>query len=337
MKIHVHCPGLMNEGLDSPSRGESRWTQNLARLLAEAGHEVVITASGNPVWGSRPELVGITLVPETRPKSYMDNTFGVFDVSMDSACWKGKPRAVSAKRYLILKWSLEEYMRATRLQDDEFLCFPHRLYESSFFLPGCVNADKTFLLPLPFGDGLSEPNSDKDGLLWTSKDIDRVLDMRDNAKRMAERVVPDILGKYPNMYVVWLMHASLKKYSIKAPVRDKDIVVNDLVPYYKIREILSECKLVVAVNIPGSVFDAAFLGVPTLEWEVGGFFNDVGRKHDVLLEEGCHSDRIKEVILNFLTDESLYCSYVRDIQDKIKDNTNSSAIKHFNRIVKEIM
>jgi hypothetical protein len=336
MRIHIHCPGSITDGLDSPSRGESRWTQNLARILAKEGHDIHVSGGGKPTWGSSSPVKNVTLIPEGFLAENKD-AFGFFDINMDSAWWKDKAPVVNAGKHLILKWSMEDYTARERLPDNQYLCYPLDKDSVQFYEDRCVNQDKTFFLPLPFGDTFHKPNFDKKGLLWTSKDIERASDMRSNAKKVAHEVLPGILGGDSSLFMVWLMFNLLKGSGIDINCRkDKDIVVNGLLPYHKLKEVLEQCKLVVAINIPGSVLDAAFLGVPTLEWEEGGFYNHVGRKHGVLIEQGASTERIKEVISLFLEDEELYNNYVKDMQNELKNNLNSVSIKYFNEMVSTI-
>lgn len=335
MKIHIHCPGPMTDGLDSPTRGEGRWAQNLARVLANAGHQVFATGGGIPSWGNTVPVDNVWLVSESVPKRALDG-HGPFDLSIDPCWWKDKPPMVTAKRYLVLKWSLEDYTRVVPLPKNQFLCYPLNIHTPQFFKDDCVNKGRTFFLPLPFGSEMCEPNFNKKGLLWTCKDIDRVQSMRENAFMVAEKVLYPLLDKEEDLYVVWLMLDMLRRFGFDAKVRDKDIAVNNLVPYCELRKLLSECKLVVAINIPGSVHDAAVLGVPTLEWEDGGFFNSVGRKYDVLLERGAGPERISEVVGRYLYDREFYTNYVRDIQHELRFNTDGASLQHFNTIVESI-
>ena len=220
MRMHIHCPGSMTDGLDSPSRGEGRWTQNLARILARAGHEIVVTSGGIPVWGDTAPVENVILLPEALPSETLEK-YGPFDLSMDSARWEAKPYAVKATKHLNLKWSIEGYTREKLLPENEFMCYPLNMRSESFFREDCVNKDKTFFLPLPLGERMHEPAFDKHGLLWTCKDIDRVERMRETAFMVAEKVLYPLLDKEKDLYVVWLMLDTLKRYGFNAKVREK--------------------------------------------------------------------------------------------------------------------
>lgn len=335
MRLHIHCPGDMQNGLDSPTRGEGRWTQNLARVLAEDGNDVVITAGGFPTWGETEPIDGITLVRETISRQDLEK-LGPFDINMDPAWWENKPERVAAKLHLVLKWSLEDYTRKIPFPDNYALCFPLNVRSSGFFEDRCVNRGKTFFLPLPLGPVLHEPNFDKKGILWTCKDIEREEYLRVNSKMVSTKVLYPLLDKHPDMHVAWIMAQLLVQLGLDVRVRaDKDIFIKTLAPYYKIREIISNCKFIMAVNLPGSVLDAAFLGVPTLEWSRGGFFNHIGNKYNVTIEEGATVERIQGVVGRYLYDEGFYTSYVKDIQNELKFNTNSSSLSYFYSIVEK--
>lgn len=336
MKMHIHCPGSMTDGLDSPSRGESRWTQNLAKLLSKDGHQIVVTGGGIPKWGSTKPIKNVLLAPEGATPGFLEQ-FGPFDLNIDSSWWEAKLPMVNAKKHLLLKWSLEDYTRNKLLPKDIFLCYPLNVRSSQFFEDVCVNKDKTFFLPLPFGPKFHEPNFNEKGLLWTCKDMEREKYLRDNATLVVEDVLYPLLGKEKDFYVIWLMLGLLKRCGLDVKVRpQKDIPVNDLVPYYEIRNLLGKCKLVVAVNVPGSVHDAAMLGVPTLEWERGGFYNYIARKHNVLIENGASAERINEVVNKYMYDEKFYADYVKDIQYELRYNTDDYSLSCFYNIMEKI-
>lgn len=333
MRIHIHCPGDMSNGLDSPTRGEGRWAQNMARVLAKDGNDIIITGGGSVTWGETTPIPGIKLVSEHTPKIELDK-LGPFDVNIDPVWWKNKPEMVSAKKHLVLKWSIEDYTRTIKFPDNYALCYPLNVRSSCFFEDNCVNRENTFFLPLPLGDNPHKPNFNKKGLLWTCKDIEREEYIRKNAELVSQEVLYPLLSEHPDLYVVWLMSTQLKRMGIDVRARpDVDVLLKHLVPYYRIRELLSECKLVMAVNLPGSVLDAAFLGVPTLEWAKGGFFNHIGDKYGVTIEEGASAERIREIVNKYLYDEEFYCSYVEDVQNELKFNTNANALACFYDIV----
>jgi len=336
MLIHVHCAGSMTEGLDSPSRGEGRWAQNIVKVLAKQGHTIVATGGGLPSWGSTKKVDNVYLVPESSPIYGFDG-HDIFDLSMDPTWWKDKKPMVKAKKYLVMKWSLEDYTRSEPLPDNQYLCYPLNIHTPQFFEDRCVNKDRSFFLPLPLGEKFREPNFDADGILWTCKDVDREKFMRDNARMMMDKVLYPLLEKDNDLFVIWLMADMMSNVGLEPKIRpDVDLPFCGLIPYYRVRELLSACRLVMAVNIPGSVLDATSLGVPTLEWEVGGFFNHIGRKHNVLIEKDATVERIQEVVNKFLYNKDFYCGYVKDIQEELKFNTNSYSLECFNNIVKKI-
>jgi len=336
MRIHIHCPGVLGDGLDSPSRGEGRWSQNLARLLAGAGHYIVATGTGTPGWGAQAQVDNVILLPETTTRKKLES-HGPFDLSLDSAWWKDKPPMVTAKKYLVLKWSLEGYTREEPLPENMFLCYPLNIGSEQFFKDDCVNRDRTFFLPLPLGPMMCEPNFDKKGLLWTCKDIDRSQLYRENAVMVAKEVLYPLLDKEEDLCVIWLMSAALKKVGFDTRVRaGKDVAVDNLVLYHEIKRILRESKLVVSINIPGSFLDAAVLGVPTLEWEEGGFLNAIARKYGALIERGATAQRVSEVIDKYLYDREFFYNYVKDVQHELRFNLDASALQHFDALVEKV-
>lgn len=95
MNIAIEIHGTINHGLWSPERGESRWAQNAAAVLARAGHSV--DAFGSPLgWGACPPVANVYLCSWGHAFSERRS----YDVVFDTAWWDGK-RLPTAKRALL--------------------------------------------------------------------------------------------------------------------------------------------------------------------------------------------------------------------------------------------
>lgn len=102
--IEVH--GTIRHGLWSPERGESRWAQNLAAVLASAGHEVVAfgpidDANGTGGWGAMPTMSGVRLLDWSLSSGYEA------DYYIDTAWYSGKDE--KAKHLPRARWVLRGY------------------------------------------------------------------------------------------------------------------------------------------------------------------------------------------------------------------------------------
>lgn len=92
--IALELHGTIRHGLWSPERGESRWAQNLAAVLGEAGHRVIGYGPmrGNG-WGICPRSAGVELVDWSEKIAA--------DYLIDTACWKGKQHENIRARHVL--------------------------------------------------------------------------------------------------------------------------------------------------------------------------------------------------------------------------------------------
>ena len=152
MKILIMCPGSWTHRLNSPERGDGRWAQNYAQMLALAGHDV-FAASGRGNLQPGQTHYGAKLVNQDTCGMY-----GPFDLYIDAAWWDKKQPKAQAKKYIALKWSLENYLRNDPFPDDFHLAYPYPSHHH--FFSRFHSASKTFALPTMFGTELSKPNWD---------------------------------------------------------------------------------------------------------------------------------------------------------------------------------
>lgn len=82
MRIAVLCPGAWSKGLNSPERGEGRWSQNYVTLLTQAGHQVVAISAGSEFVH---QTGNPTLIHESVAQKY-----GPYDIYIDSSWWEGE-------------------------------------------------------------------------------------------------------------------------------------------------------------------------------------------------------------------------------------------------------
>ena len=147
MKILILCPGSWSHGLNSPERGEGRWSQNYARMLAKAGHDVY-AASMN----TAPDEDGVKLINEVECSKYEP-----YDLYIDSSWWKDKVPKAKATKYIALKWSLEDYTREPITDSEFYLAYPYPSHREYFCKS--ANDSRTFPLPTMFGTEFPRPTA----------------------------------------------------------------------------------------------------------------------------------------------------------------------------------
>ena len=318
MKICVMCPGSFTHALNSPERGEGRWSQNYARMLAMAGHDVYAASMGNP----QPRLSeGVKLIHETEV-----NNYGPYDLYIDSAWWKEKEPKAKAKKYIIFKWSLESYTREEPLKEDFYLGHPYPSHQFEFTKG--VNAQKTFTLPTMFGIKFEESK-------WNNNKI--FLPGKIDTNRDYKRFIP-VISKY------------LKEYPVEGCSRDffekelepgidfnrADSAWYEKRPYNEILDSMRRSKLSLPILNPGAIIEATFQGIPSIFWEHGGFYNPLPQSLDILIEHNAQPERFIEVMEIMLHNKKRYHEVLYTSQDYFSCYTYENSLKYFNLMVKEI-
>jgi len=322
MRILVNCPGGWKCGLDSPERGEGRWAQNYAEMLARAGHEVHATSGGSP---SMEEHKGVHLHSEVEA-----GRIGRFDLYFDSAAWEGKHPVAEATFYVSVHWSLEARIRK-ELPHNQIIAFPYPSWNHAFIYGMNRNMERTFALPTMFGDCFEEPKFHNEKILLTTRDAMEL----EHVVRSYTHVLKAIEGLPINS----VMSGSILEHpGIQAWRNDSRCTFVDIVPYDEIKRLVRECKLCIPVMGPSNLMDAAFAGVPSVMWERGGFFVEVARRNGLLIEmEDSESpERIGYVIKTLLTDQEVYNNYLADIQSLLSCHLYGEAIKYFNKMVEKL-
>lgn len=331
MRIHVNCPGMWRSDLNSPERGESRWAQNLARMLGMAGHEVYASSYGEPFWVGRP-VPNVTLINETMDMRIL----GWFDLHIDPSWWDGKIVPINAEKKVSVKWSLEDYMKKTILPDNHYIFYPYEARASIFMNDLNYNKDRTFFMPIPLCDKFEEPKFSNKGILWPSKGFDVESGFRGTADFVLKEVLYPLLDADPTFFIIWMMYHELVKTDLDIRVRKGKDKRYPSCAYNIIIDLIRQCKIAVPVNHPGSILECGAYGVASLIWEEAGFFPEVASYNGLLIERGATKERIKDVILQLLNNEQVYTKYVKDLQYELRHHETPTALSIFNDIMKKI-
>lgn len=319
MKILIMCPGSFTHGLNSPERGESRWAQNYARMLAMADHEV-FAASGHIGQLLREE--NVLLCNETIAHQY-----GPFDLFIDPAWWNGKEIRAEAKHYIILKWSLEPYTREFNFPDNHWLAYPYPSHMWEFYIPDARGRDRTFALPTMFGTEFPIPNWDKKKIFLPGK-IDKARDYRPYLP-----AIVDFLNQYPV--------EGCSQSFFQAEFGDQlklhgDSCLYELKPYNEVIDSMSRCKLSLPILNPGCIIEAAFMGTPSIFWEEGGFYNPLARNLGVLIEKGSPPERFLEIANEMMFNRKRHWEVTKLTQEYFSCHLYDNAIQYFNQMIEMI-
>jgi hypothetical protein len=321
MKILIMCPGSFTAKLNSAERGEGRWAQNFALMLAKAGHDVY-AASGSPSAETDNDR-GVKLINQA-----LVHMWGPYDLYIDAAWWENKKLTTTAKKYVALKWSPENYMY-NPFPDNFYLAYPYVSHNYNFSRPNFPNRDKAFALPTYFGDDFKKPNWDKSSIFLPGK-----IDTNRPYKQYSE-VITKFLKEHPveGRSVDFFR----KEYGDEAiNYRRPDSNWQATTSYDKVLESLSKSKLSLPILNPGCIIEAAFQGVPSVFWGHGGFFNNLSDSMNLTIQHDAPPERFTEVVDLMMNNKKKYTETVLATQDYFVSHTYTGALKYFNFMIENI-
>lgn len=318
MKIVVLCPGSFTNGLNSPERGEGRWSQNFARMLARAGHEVYAASMGNP---EPRRHYDVNLIHETNV-----NDYGPFDIYIDSAWWDDKPVKAIASKYISLKWSVESYMRDKDLPDNFYYAYPYPSHHWEF--ANFRNTNKSFALPTMFGEKFEEPKWNNDAIFLPGK-----IDLNRDYKKY----IPAI-GEFLNKYRIngGSRQFFEQEFGNRIDFGRPGSNWYNNIPYDQVLDYMRQSKLSLPILNPGCMIEATFIGLPSIFWEHGGFFNPLGDSLGITIGSYAEPERFTEVANMLMTDRKKYMEVVRTMQHYFSYHTYEGSLGYFNLMVASI-
>lgn len=339
MKICIDIPGNTTHGLWSPERGESRWAQNWAALLASQGHEVTCIALPGE-WGSCPPVPNVSLVQH----AYMVRE-KVFDLYMN-ACWwlKRDIGGIRARAYVHTHFGFESHLADEgHVRKNHIIAYPFKYSEKNFMCDENPFKYKTFCLPVPVAKEFGKSHFDKTQLTFSQKDV--FLDRQSEgwfkcgqAVFEAMKIAQDKYGYLCNFFCGEQLMAgkskSLSEYGINNlldSINPKKIYFT--MPYNDSQRVLSESKMALPVICAGgSTLDSAIMGVLPLAW-AGGLLEERARKYDWVLGEFSTGDDIKKKIEMALSNRSLYDNLLGEFQQELSPYLYDSCLRHFDVLV----
>lgn len=332
MKILFNVPGAWTHGLDSPERGESRWAQNLARLLGKTeGYSVFAASAGRPNWGNGRPAPGVTLISDRDAKKH-----GTFDFYFDSSWWEGKQPIAAARKYFHVHWSLEERLRDPNFPKDHYIIYPYYTSTPKFINEHNPNPDRTFFLPTPFCEQLSPPAFNKKEILWPTRGAGETY--REVNARNLINALKEVRSDLEGLKINWMFADDLKKRKLVLPKDYRGDNFLSISPYFKIVEAVKRCKISIPVNTPACVPDCSVEGVPSLVWKREGwdFLCDIAEKHALLIPLNPSKEFLKGVVIKLLTDRAAYTNYALDLQHAFRYHTEPEVLKCFEHIVNSV-
>ncbi len=320
MKILVRCPGTFTHGLNSPERGEGRWSQNYARMLAQAGHDVYAASAG---MGHTTALqYGVKLIDQELTAQY-----GPYDLYFEAAWWEGRVPSAQAKKYVALKWSPENYLYGP-FADDFYLAYPYSVHHFNFSRNNFPNRDKTFALPTMFGNDFCKPNWDKEAVFLPGK-----IDTNRPYKQYTDAIA-SFLSQHP---VEGTSRSFFEgEFAGKLDFNKPGSRWVERMPYDQVLEAMGRSRISLPILNPGAIIEAAFQGVPSIFWEHGGFFNPLAQMLNMGIEHDAPPERFLEVADLLMNNKKKYHEVTYATQEYFSAHTFAGAMKYFNLMCETI-
>ncbi len=328
-RVLINCPGGWSHGLDSPERGEGRWSQNLAKVLARSErYEVFATSGGSPTWGRGEVVPGVALMSEA------DANGLCFDIYIDASWYQGKPAIGTSRVCIHVYWTPEDWMFKVQLPKNHYILYVYRQMAPSYLT--AYNVNPTFYLPAAFGPVMVLPDPSARRVLCFS----RGRDAQTNTSAF-EALYTSIqnLRQGQKIQFAWLHHDS---YARHGHADDVSIVSQPGqpwgIPYNEQLTLIRGAGLNATFGGGGSIADCAIHGVPSLLREDAfSFVKPAAKAHDLLLPVDCSSTQLEDAICRLYCDSDLYRRYVASLQEIYSDHTDTNVLRLFDELVTKVL
>jgi hypothetical protein len=113
----------------------------------------------------------------------------------------------------------------------------------------------------------------------------------------------------------------------------------DRTPYDKVRQAIDKASVMVPVEGRSSVLDAITLGVAPVVYEGGVTFpylRKVAREYGLVVPRGFEVAHLTSILDRLLTDEGLYNTYVRKLQEHTYPHTQAGAQEKFEEMLENV-
>jgi hypothetical protein len=317
MRIVVRCPGSFTNGLNSPERGEGRWSQNYALMLSMAGHDVYAASMGDATGTDR----GVKLIPEPDIANY-----GHFDVYIDSAWWRNKEYPRCAKKYINLKWALETYLIEDPLPEDHYIAYPYPSHQHYFDVDINPHRDKCFPLPTMFGTHFIPPNVSSKRVFYPGK-----VPLNRPYQKWIDRII-ECTSRYEISGVA--SDDLLQTYNSQLEKQGNRFFT--LVPYDQVISEMHRCRVNVPVLSPACVIEATFQGMASIFWKEGEFFPALANNLGINIANEDEPDKFETIFERLMTNDKFFREVVHASQDYFVGHRYDEALRYFNNFVEAV-
>jgi len=361
MEAVVFIGGSIKEGFSSPTSGESRWAQNLAKMLAERGHNVDVVANAvwdPPSWGATTPLSNVRLLSlidsekEYDIAIYVPWEYQVYENNQYTPWRPCHEVPLKAKWYIHCTFSWTHSLVDKRCwQDNHILAYPYIQEDNQFKSNVDINPFKTFPLPYPIFDSFDDVDlENKKDILWACKDVfhpgwegkgehvPRIgMDILHNIKKLSEEF--DF-----NFNVLSIRFFDPKLSSIAAKHKPLEFIktipnttLHELIPKNKLLDILRRSRLNVIVSgLFGSFGESITTGCAPLCYR-GHIYRAAAEECDIKLDDvGVSREELFEVMYKLYTDDDFYMKYILACRREMRYYSFDESYKYFVKMSEEL-
>ena len=291
MRICINLPGTIEYGLFSPERGESRWSQNLAYVLASRDWNVWCTSVACPSWGNKFDKTPTNVVKnikfctlfEAKEESKKEEFDILFDTSWFHPGMTNFYKDFETKVFIHGHWGGCCYEEPGRFPGpNHYIAYPNLQVATSMTSCSFKHLGKHLFVPIPL---LRERNigGDRKGIVWGIREGF----FARKGKRLIDRALflLKFLSEYADSdYVLYIMNSN---EMFNAPENDKiivesgvlnwikeakNVVLLDKTPYDEVLDILAKSVLLIRTGDPPGApleYEAISQGCLPVIWKGG--------------------------------------------------------------------
>jgi hypothetical protein len=322
LKICIDLPGNISNGLWSSERGESRWAQNWANLLAINGHDVCCIAHPGE-WGSCPPVSGVTLVSANRVCEC--------DIYMNACWWLGREiNDVKAKCYVHLHFGYESHLAdSSHIKSNHVIAYPFLRDGRNFLTDRNPFTSKTFCLPVPMAKSFGGSHFNNSEPWWFNCGKSAITAMKEEQDKSGVSC-----NFFCNEQLRPGSFKSLKEYGISNLLDTiKNKTMYGQMTYDKAKEVLDRSKMTIPIiDVGGSTLDSVILGVLPLAWD-GSLFEDPAKKSGWILSHRASESEIRNNISLAMSNNDMYDSLLSSFQKEAQPYLYDNCMTHFGALV----
>jgi hypothetical protein len=357
MKVVVFVGGSIVNGFESAASGESRWAQNLGKMLAQRGHVVDIVANdfyNPPSWGHTSPMPNVNLLSVPNSNIFYDIALYVpWEHQFNGLRWKTcRSIPVNAKYYVHCTFS---WTHSLPNQDcwkyNHILAYPFKQEDSQFIENQSKNPFPTFFLPYPIFEELVDVKiENRKDIIWTCKDVYH--SGWDKNGEHVPRIGTDILRCVKKLskefsFNFHLLSTRLFDPSIStmaARYKPLDIVkdipnvrMHELIPKNELQDIFKSTRLNLIVSgLFGSFGESIAMGCAPLCYS-GHIYRAAAEECGIKLDSvSVTKNELFDTIYRLYTDDSFYLKYINACRREMSYYHYNEAYKYFLIMAKEL-